>query len=381
MRCTVRHVFLCFILLYSWGCAQKSAKLQKSVVPPDKTLFETGSDYLKGGRFVQARLAFQTLMSTYPDSDLAADASLSIGDSYYEEGGTENLLLAEDQYKNFIVFFPTNPNAALAQLRIISVHQKMMHSPDRDQKDTVRTEQEAKKFLRDYPDSDYVPIVKQTLLEAQENLAQADLGVAKFYYDKKHFAGVRGRLEEIMNKYSNYSMMDEVLWLYASGLEKTNNPEEAAIYYGKIVRELPFSKHVDEAKAQLNSLSKPIPSVDTLLAAANESRLKPSEGFSLLKPLMDFGKALGFAGPPDLVKEAKKAVEEEKIRTAEAAAKNPEGGPAGSDIQIQSTIRKNASGETKTIVGAPADPPQPNDQDKKKPVNKLRKKKNVKKTS
>ena len=382
MRCKVCHVFLCFILLYSWGCVQKSAKLQKGLVPPDKTLFETGSEFLKGGRFIQARIAFTTLMSTYPDSDLASDASLAIGDSFYEEGGTENLLLAEDQYKNFIVFFPTNPNAAIAQLKIVSIHQKMMHSPDRDQKDTIKTEQEALKFLRDYPDSDYAPIVKEALLDAQENLAQADLGVAKFYYDKKNFAGSRGRLQEVMNKYPNVSIMDEVLYLYASGLEKTNNPEEAAIYYGKIARELPFSKHADEAKAHLNSLGKPIPSVDTLLAAANESRLKPSEGFSLLKPLIDFGKALGFAGPPDLYKEAKKAVEEEKIKNAEAAPKNPEGGPAGSDIQIQRTIKKNASGETTdtAIVGTSADPPKPNDQDKKKPANKLRKK-NVKKSS
>ena len=95
MKPTVRNVFLCVVLALSWGCVQKTAKLQKSVVPPDKTLFETGEDYLKKSQYIKARLTFQTLMNTYQDSDLAPDALMAIGDSYYDEGGTENLMQAE----------------------------------------------------------------------------------------------------------------------------------------------------------------------------------------------------------------------------------------------------------------------------------------------
>ncbi len=73
-----------FLLLFSvWGCGQKGAKLQKSVVPPDKTLYETGSEFLKKSQYIKARLAFQTLINTYPDSDMAAESYLAIGDSFY----------------------------------------------------------------------------------------------------------------------------------------------------------------------------------------------------------------------------------------------------------------------------------------------------------
>ena len=53
MKYTIRSVFLCAILICSWGCEQKSAKLQKSVVPPDKTLYETGSNFLKNGQYIK----------------------------------------------------------------------------------------------------------------------------------------------------------------------------------------------------------------------------------------------------------------------------------------------------------------------------------------
>ena len=380
MRRTVCSVFLCVILFYSWGCEQKSAKLQKSVVPPDKTLYETGSEYLKKSQYIKARLAFQTLMNTYPDSDMAPNALLSIGDSYYDEGGIENLLQAEDSYKNFIVFFPTHPQAAEAQLKVISLNYKMMRSPDRDQHYSFTTQEAINAFLRQFPNSDFVPIVKQYLLEVQENLAMADLGVGQYYAGKGNFAGARLRYQDIADNYPRFSQMDDVLFDLAGVQEKSNNPDEAAINYGKIVSAYPFSKHAEEAKARLSSLGKPIPPVDEQLAAMNQARVKEPEGFSPLKPFIEFGKALGLVSSPDIYTEAKKAIAEEQ--TAEAAAAKTGEGQTGSDIQIQSVIRKSASGETQdtTTVGPVADQSQQESQDKKKENSKVRKK-NVKKSS
>jgi outer membrane protein assembly factor BamD len=371
----VRNAFLCVILLCFWGCEQKTAKLQKSVVPPDKTLFETGSEYLKKSQYIKARLSFQTLMNTYPDSDMAPDAVLAIGDSYYDEGGTENLLQAEDSYKNFIVFFPTHPKAAEAALKVIALNHKMERPPDRDQQYSFKTLEAINSFLRQFPDSDFVPIVQQYKLEVQENLALSDLGVGQYYESKGNFAGARGRFQGIVDQYPRFSQMDGVLFNLASILEKSNNPEDASIHYGKIVSAYPFSKHSEEAKARLNSLGKPVPPVDEQLAAMNQARVKPPEGFSPLKPFIEFGKALGIVSPPDLYVEAKKAVEETK--TAEAAAAKAAGSQAGGDIQVQSTIRKSASGETQdtTVIGPVADQTQPSNEEKKKEASKTRKKK------
>jgi outer membrane assembly lipoprotein YfiO len=344
MKSKVRYILLCIILLYSWGCPQKSAKLQKSIAPPDKTLYETGMDYLKKNQYIKARLALQNLMSTYPDSEMAPDAVLAIGDSYYDEGGTQNLLLAEDKYKDFIVFFPTNPKAADAGMRIISLNYKMMRAPDRDQQYSFKTEEAARSFLMQWPDHDYAPIVKQYLLDVQEVLALQDLGVGKFYQGRNNLTGGRLRFEEIIKKYPSFSKMDEVLFLLANGQEKANNPEEAAINYGKILSAYPFSAHADEAKARLNSMGKPLPSVDTQLAASNQARVKPPEGFSPLRPFIAFGEALGFVGSKDLYREVTKAAEAEKAKTVEMAAKSAEGTKTGGDIQIQEVIRKRSDG-------------------------------------
>jgi outer membrane protein assembly factor BamD len=312
-------------------------------VPPDKTLFETGDEYLQKSQYIKARLAFQTLINTYPDSDLAADSYLAIGDSFYEEGGTENLLQAEDQYKNFIVFFPTSPKAADAQMKIVSLNMRMMRSPDRDSTYSVKAEQAIKQLLETFPDTDYVPIAKEYLKEVQENLAQGDLGVGMYYHEKGNYVGSKSRFREIVEKYKDFSAMDETLFRLAESLEKTENPDEAAIYYGELAKGFPHSGRFDEAKARLEKLGKPVPPVDQALAARNAANVKPDEPFSPFKPILSFANALGFVGPPDRYELAKKTVEEQKGAAQAAAAEQGQSG----DVLIEATIEKSADGRTR----------------------------------
>jgi outer membrane assembly lipoprotein YfiO len=379
MKAANRYFLLCLIFLGSWGCAPKSAKLQKSIVPPDKTLFETGSDYLKKSQYIKARLTFQTLINTYPDSDMAAESYFSIADSYYDEGGTENLLNAEEQYKNYIVFFPTSPKAALALLKMISGSMKMMHAPDRDPQYSHKALLYVNRLLEQYPDNEVVPIVRQYKAEIEENLALGDIGVARFYADKKNIAGVQGRLKDVIDNYPDFSGMDDVLFQFAGNLEKTENHDEAAIYYSKIASGFPFSKHFEESKQRLAALKKSLPAVDENVAAVNKSHQKVPEGFSPLNVFVKIGKEFGFVGQPDRFDEAMKIVKDEKIKAAEAAGGS--GGESDHDQQsddagINALIRKSADGKTQVSTVLGTDPEnaqqnaQPNKVTKKKVVNK-----------
>jgi len=376
MRFKKRVVLLSVLLLFTWGCAQKSAKLQKSVAPPDKTLFETGSEYLKKSQYIRARLAFQTLINTYPDSEMAAESYFAIGDSFYEEGGTENLLQAEDQYNNFIVFFPAHPKGPDAQMKIISANMKMMRSPDRDQQYSYKAERAIKKMLEQYPESDYAPIARGWLSDVQEVIAQGDLMVGDFYSERGNLGGAQLRYQEIMEKYPEYSAMDEIYFRMGDLWEKGKNVDEAAKYYAKVLAGYPFSKRSEEAKQRMVLLNKPLPPVDTQLAALNQSRLRPDEGFTPLKPFIDFGKALGFVGPPDRYEQAVATLQAEQTKTAEAElAKQAEPGKGSDGIQIETILRKSADGkvEDTTVIGPGAGAGSQDDGEKKKENSKAKK--------
>jgi outer membrane assembly lipoprotein YfiO len=380
MKSGVVYLSICVILLGAWGCAPKSAKLQKSVTPPDETLYETGNDYLRKGQYIKSRLTFQTLINTYSDSNFSADAYFAMADSYYDEGGTENLLNAEEQYGNFIIFFPTHSKVAEAMMKRISLSMKMMQAPDRDQQNSYKALLYINEFLEKFPNNDYTPLVKKRKTQVEENIALGDFGVAQFYVDKKIVAAVQGRLKTIIDNYPEFSRMDEVYSLYASGLEKTKNIDDATVYMSKIVSEYPFSKQKEAATGWLADHNKPIPIVDEKLAAINKSRIK-DYSFNPLKVFVDLSRALGISGPQDVWKEDKKTIQDGKIKAAVAAGEKGDVNGSGSTVAI--TIKKTADGkssESYSLNQEPADSPaiasQTNDSQandptvKKKTVNK-----------
>ena len=151
-----------------------TTRITRSVVPPDNTLYETGMEYFQQRQFLKARLAFQTLISTYSNSSLAAPAFLAIANSYYEEEGAENLRQAEEQYKDFIVFFPLDPQADDAHMKVISINMERMRSENAKVQyrgNLLRTRALVEKFIGSFPESDYRPVAEEMLNDINRELA------------------------------------------------------------------------------------------------------------------------------------------------------------------------------------------------------------------
>src|ERR1051326_5545642 len=74
---------------------------------PDKVLFDRGEDALGHSKYDVARLTFQTLINTYPDSEYVARAKLGIGDAWYKEGGTPRLRRQKSNTKTSSPSSPT----------------------------------------------------------------------------------------------------------------------------------------------------------------------------------------------------------------------------------------------------------------------------------
>jgi outer membrane protein assembly factor BamD len=226
---------------------------------PDKILFEKAAKEIENGRYDVGRLTLQTLINTYPDSEYLAKAKLAIADSYYNEGGVSGLTQAEAEYKDFITFFPTAPEAPEAQFRAGMAHVRMMAKADRDRTEAKLAEAELKEFLLKYPDSATMPRVKARLRQVQEVLAEGDYRIAQFYYGRGGNRAARSRFEEIAERYPNFSKADSALWYLGQTLERLKASDEAAQYYARVIAEHPLSPLVGNAKERLTALHQPIP--------------------------------------------------------------------------------------------------------------------------
>jgi outer membrane protein assembly factor BamD len=233
-----------------------------NTVEPDKQLYDKAMNDIKHGRHEVGRLGLQTLINTYPDSEYLAKAKLAIADSYFKEGGSSNITLAINGYKDFIVFFPFLPEAAYAQMQVAMCNYNEMAKADRDTTHTKAAEEEFQTFLLKYPKDPLAPQAEQRLREVQEVLAEGQFRIAYYYYVKGDRRAAAGRLVPLVRRYPLYSKSDSALWMLGDIFEKSERKDLAGNYYAQIVKNYPLSSHDGPAKQKLKDFGMPIPQPD-----------------------------------------------------------------------------------------------------------------------
>jgi outer membrane protein assembly factor BamD len=245
----------------------KKKKINKSTsadntAEPDKVLYNRALNDIKRGHQEVGRLAMQTLINTYPDSEYLAKAKLAIADSYYKEGGTANMTQAIQGYKDFGIFFPFLSEASYAQLQVANAHYRQMAKPDRDRTEAKLAEEEFQTFLEKYPKDPLAPQAEERLRNVQEIIAEGDYRIGYFYYVKGDQRAAAARLLAITKRYPLFSKSDHALWMLGDIFEKSEHKEIASIYYAQIVRNYPLSGFVPDAKSKLTAFKVPVPQPD-----------------------------------------------------------------------------------------------------------------------
>jgi outer membrane protein assembly factor BamD len=248
----------------------KYSVLTGSVAPGrDRQLFLEATKEVRKGNHDTGRLLFTTIITTYPDSPYLPMAKLAIADSFYLEGGTSNLIQAGQAYQDWITYFPTDPLADSAMMKVAETEMRQMGLSDRDITHARKAEQRLKALLQQYPQTKLRPEVESRLRDVQDNLAEHNFAIADFYrqrYNGKKggLKGAQDRFKEIVDKYKDYCRMDDVLYYYAWTFTVEEEQDEAAKYYQQLVRDYPNSHFVDKAKEQLNIIGAAIPDPDPI---------------------------------------------------------------------------------------------------------------------
>jgi outer membrane protein assembly factor BamD len=259
-----------FFGLLGGGGDDKYADLTGTAAPGrDRTLFEEAAKEVRKGHHDTGRLLFATIINTYPDSPFLPLAKLAIADSFFLEGTTSALIQAAQQYQDWLTFFPTDPLADDAMLKVAESEMRQMGLSDRDITHARKAEQRLKVLLQQFPKSTLRPVVEDRLREVQENLAMHNLLIARYYWDVKFkgqkggLKGAQSRLKEVVEKYPCFSYNDEVLFRLASTYQAEEEPDEASKYYQQIVSGFPDSEYNEKAREQLNIIGAPIPEKGT----------------------------------------------------------------------------------------------------------------------
>jgi TolA-binding protein len=112
-----------------FGGEDKYADLTGAAVAGrDRVLFEEAAKEVRKGHHDTGRLLFATIINTYPDSPFLPLAKLAIADSFFLEGTTSALIQAAQAYQDWLTFFPTDPLADDASLKVAEAEMRQTPS-------------------------------------------------------------------------------------------------------------------------------------------------------------------------------------------------------------------------------------------------------------
>jgi outer membrane protein assembly factor BamD len=253
-----RLALLAVALGASFACAQSTrGAVPAGTSEPDKFLFDKGNEALEAKRWTASREYFKQVVETYTQSPYRPDAKLGVGDTYLNEGGSENLVLAINEFREFLSFYPTNRRADYAQYKLALAHARQMRAPQRDQSETRDAIREYRTFIARYPNSSLLPDVKAKLREAMDRLGEADYQVGLFYYRQRWYPGSIDRFSSLLKSDPEFSNRDSVYFYLAESYVKSRGPQGGPLalpYYEKLVNEFEKSEHLQEAQKRISEL-------------------------------------------------------------------------------------------------------------------------------
>ncbi|HVR69760.1 MAG TPA: outer membrane protein assembly factor BamD [Vicinamibacteria bacterium] len=233
----------------------------------DQVIWEAGQKAYQKKQWDNARQHFRRIIDGFPTSEFGPPARLALGDTYFQEGGTGNSILAVGAYREFLTLYPSHPRSDYAQFQAAESFYKQRNGPERDQTPTLRALEEYQRLLDLYPDSPHAEKTRERIMELRQSLARSEY-VAGYFYQRTRqaFRAAIARYEGILTEYPDYQRLDDVLLRLAECLDQSGRPAEAQPHLARLLAEYPDSEHAGEAQKLMAALATravtPPPSTD-----------------------------------------------------------------------------------------------------------------------
>jgi outer membrane protein assembly factor BamD len=186
--------------------------------------YDLGERYLKRGMYTKALEQFNRLRNYNRDDPIAVRAELAIADVYYKKSEFDQ---ARSAYEDFERMHPRYDRIDYVLFREgMCIWKNSSAVAARDQTPTRDAVNVWSSFEARFPQSSYAPDVHAMLQKGRDRLAHKEYIIGAFYYRRKAWRAVNGRLEEMLRLYPDSPDRPEALELLG----------ESAIRSGDVAR-------------------------------------------------------------------------------------------------------------------------------------------------
>ncbi len=202
-----RFIITCVLLVLT-ACASDS--LEKGTA---KAEYERAKHKLSIGRYNEVTLDLEKFSTKFPYSHYSTQAELLRAFAAYKG---EELILAEVICEEFIRRHPRHPDVDYAKYLLAMTHYRQVSPPEKDQSESRKAIKAFKRLLKDHPNSSYAKDGARRLQRLYNHLAQHEVTVGKFYFDKGRYVAAANRFQTVIRDYQTTPSIEEALYYLAA---------------------------------------------------------------------------------------------------------------------------------------------------------------------
>jgi outer membrane protein assembly factor BamD len=204
-------------------------------------LYEDCAKNATRGYYTKALEVCNRVRNVYRDSPLSTLAEITIADIYYKRGDYEQARIA---YEDFSRLHPRHERMDYISYRIgLTIYKRSPSAAGRDQSSTRQAVNAWTGFDTRFPESPHVPEVSKYLNKSRDRLARKELHIAKFYAQRKAWKATQGRLEGLLQRYSDTSPAAEAMAELGKAYHKWGLTQKANDIRDLLAKDFPNSKH------------------------------------------------------------------------------------------------------------------------------------------
>lgn len=222
------------------GCSGRVKQDPMLMLSSAEALAE-GKALLEKEKYKRARDFFIHAFEAEPNSVTGREALLLAADTYYAQGGSSNLILAEAKYRDFQNRFPTSNRADYVQMQIGNSLAGRSERSDRDQSTTREAAGAFQELIRLYPTSEYVEEAEVSYAVVLGKMADHEWEVGKFYIRFGLPRAAAARFEYLLETFPEYPEKDQVLYHLGLSYARLLNVDRAGEVFAQLLEEYPDS--------------------------------------------------------------------------------------------------------------------------------------------
>lgn len=218
-----RVILFILFSVFVVGCSTA----EKKPTTPEGMLARA-KEFENDDRFEEAIRRYQELRSKFPYSSQALEAELAVADVYYKQ---ESYPEAQTAYQSFKDLHPKHAKNDYVYYRVaLSLYNQLPETIDRDLSLVPDTILAFNELLKRYPQAEYVKDSQEKRTELIRKLAEKEMYIADFYFNRKTYLSALPRYEYVLKEYQGIGYDEKALARAAYSAYKLGDPNKARKY-------------------------------------------------------------------------------------------------------------------------------------------------------